>query len=140
MIAYFRHADTNQMESMKNCEDAKLNFCPIETGIELLTGKWKARILWKLYQTPVMRFGELRRSLNGITEKMLAQQLRDLESAGLINRKLYGEVPPRVEYSLSEFGKSIEPIMDKFAEWGVSNKDKITELIESNSSTLRPVA
>ncbi len=117
------------MESVKKiCEDARLDFCPVETGIELLTGKWKGRILWKLYQQPVLRFGELRRLLPGITEKILTHQLRELESASLITRKSYAQVPPRVEYSLSEFGASVCPILDKFAEWGLENIEKISEI------------
>lgn len=107
-----------------------MTFCPVETGIELLSGKWKGRILWKLYQNETMRFGELRRSLENITEKMLAQQLRELESVNLINRKVYSEVPPKVEYSLSEFGRSLAPILDKFASWGVENKETMSAIFE----------
>ena len=117
------------MESVKKiCEDVGSEFCPVETGIELLTGKWKGRILWKLYQRPVLRFGELRRLLPEITEKILTQQLRELESARLVTRRIYAQVPPRVEYSLSEFGASVCPILDKFAEWGLANKEKIMEI------------
>lgn len=106
------------------------NFCPIETGIELLSGKWKARILWKLYNQPTMRFGELRRSLNGITEKMLTQQLRELESINLIVRKIYREVPPKVEYSLSDFGKTLKPIFSALCVWGTENQTAILKLSE----------
>ena len=117
------------MESVKKiCADENLDFCPVETGIEILSGKWKARILWKLHNKPSMRFGELRRSLAGITEKMLVQQLRDLESARLITRKVYTEVPPKVEYSLSEFGETLRPLLDKFAEWGLRQKEQIGEI------------
>lgn len=109
-------------------KNENLHFCPVETSIELLSGKWKGRILWKLYNNPTMRFGELRRALGNITEKMLTQQLRELESVNLINREIYREVPPKVEYSLSDFGKTICPILDKFAEWGVANQAKIFEI------------
>jgi DNA-binding HxlR family transcriptional regulator len=105
-----------------------MSFCPVETGIELLSGKWKGRILWKLYNEKTMRFGELRKSLGNITEKMLTAQLRELESVNLINRKVYTEVPPKVEYSLTEFGKSMCPILDKFAEWGVSNRNMMKKI------------
>jgi DNA-binding HxlR family transcriptional regulator len=105
-----------------------MSFCPVETGIELLSGKWKGRILWKLYNEKTMRFGELRKSLGNITEKMLTAQLRELESVNLINRKVYTEVPPKVEYSLTDFGKSMCPILDKFAEWGVANQEKMLEI------------
>ncbi|MBS1796965.1 MAG: winged helix-turn-helix transcriptional regulator [Acidobacteria bacterium] len=121
------------MESVKKiCEDEKLDFCPVEAGIEILSGKWKARILWKLHNKPAMRFGELRRSLGGITEKMLVQQLRELEGARLIDRKVYAEVPPKVEYSLSEFGETIRPILDTFAEWGLNQKERIGDIIADN--------
>jgi len=106
--------------------------CPVETGIELLSGKWKGRILWKLYNEKTLRFGELRKSLGQITEKMLTAQLRELESVKLVNRKVYPEVPPKVEYSLTEFGKSICPILDKFAEWGMANRDEIHRIVEGN--------
>lgn len=113
----------------KNKKDEDLNFCPVETSLELLSGKWKGRILWKLhhYQN-TMRFGELRRSLGNITEKMLTQQLRELESVNIIERRVYNEVPPKVEYSLTEFGKSMTPILDKFCEWGLANAHKIAEI------------
>lgn len=114
---------------MKNeCTD-ELSFCPVETGIELLSGKWKGRILWKLRNNRVMRFGELRRALGGITEKMLAQQLRELEAVGLVSRTVYGEVPPRVDYRLSEFGESVGPILEVFAEWGVANRDRVATIV-----------
>ena len=112
----------------KYCKEEKVSFCPVETGIELLSGKWKGRILWKLHNEKTMRFGELRKALGNITEKMLTAQLRELESVNLINRKVYTEVPPRVEYSLTEFGISITPILDKFAEWGVNNQVKMSEI------------
>lgn len=101
------------------------HFCPVESGIELLAGKWKGRILWKLYNQPAMRFGELRRALSSITEKMLTQQLRELESLKLVSRKIYTEVPPRVEYSLTDFGATLKPIFDGFAVWGTENKTKV---------------
>lgn len=118
----------------KNCEDEQAGFCPVETSIELLSGKWKGRILWKLYNTPTMRFGELRRSLGTITEKMLSQQLRELETLGFVKRKIYREVPPKVEYSLSDLGRSIGPILDKFAEWGVANLEKVRTQSRSASA------
>lgn len=114
----------------KYCKDEKISFCPVETGIELLSGKWKGRILWKLHVEKRMRFGELRRALGNITEKMLAAQLRELESVNLVNRKVYTEVPPKVEYSLSEFGESLTPILDKFAAWGVENREKMSKIFD----------
>lgn len=121
---YAKRGYTTQMVSMKKKSEGQ-NFCPIETGIELLSGKWKARILWKLYNQPTMRFGELRRSLNGITEKMLTQQLRELESINLITRNVYREVPPKVEYALSDFGKTLTPIFSALCVWGTENQTTI---------------
>lgn len=93
--------------------------------------------MWKLYQHPVLRFGELRRLLPGITEKTLTQQLRELESACLLTRKVYPQVPPRVEYSLSEFSKTIKPILEKFADWGLENKETVAEVTEPNTAFKR---
>lgn len=115
---------------MKKCDDEQIQFCPVETGIQILSGKWKGRILWKLYNEKVMRFGELRRALGKITEKMLAQQLRELEAVGFVVRKVYTEVPPRVEYRLSEFGLSVCPILDRFAEWGVAHHSAIAKIVQ----------
>jgi DNA-binding HxlR family transcriptional regulator len=114
-----------------DCTDPAIRFCPVETGIELLSGKWKARILWKLHNREVMRFGELRRELGRITEKMLAQQLRELENARMIVRTEHREVPPRVDYRLSDFGQTICPILESFAEWGVAQKETIARIVES---------
>lgn len=119
----------------KYCKAKKMTFCPVETGIELLSGKWKGRILWKLYNEKTMRFGELRKALGNITEKMLTAQLRELEKVKLIDRKVYTEVPPKVEYSLTQFGESITPILDKFAEWGIAHKHAMTHIFEDNYST-----
>lgn len=114
----------------KYCNDERNSFCPVETGIELLSGKWKGRILWKLFNEKAMRFGELRNALGNITEKMLTAQLRELESVGLVSRKVYTQVPPKVEYSLTDFGSSMAPILEKFAEWGVENKEKMSEIFD----------
>lgn len=119
----------------KYCKAEKMTFCPVETGIELLSGKWKGRILWKLYNEKTLRFGELRKALGNITEKMLTAQLRELEKVKLIERKVYTEVPPKVEYSLTQFGESITPILDKFAEWGIAYKDVMTNIFEDSYST-----
>lgn len=117
----------------KYCADSGIAFCPVETGIELLSGKWKGRILWKLYNEKVMRFGELRKALGNVTEKMLTAQLRELEKTGLVVRRVYTEVPPRVEYSLSEFGESLAPILDQFADWGVRNAAKMNQIFNEKA-------
>lgn len=106
----------------------QIHVCPVETGLELIGGRWKARILWKLYNG-TLRFGELRRGLPGITEKMLAQQLKELEHDQLIIRTQYPEMPPRVEYSLSEFGRSLTPVLDALKAWGTENQAQIRQVI-----------
>ncbi|MCB0166222.1 MAG: helix-turn-helix transcriptional regulator [Anaerolineae bacterium] len=110
--------------------NGRIHVCPVETSLELLSGKWKPRILWKLHQQGVLRFGEFRRELPDITAKMLTQQLRDLERDGLVNRTVYPEVPPKVEYALSEFGETLKPILDMIAQWGTANHRHIIRLLE----------
>ncbi|AXU29425.1 TPA: winged helix-turn-helix transcriptional regulator [Clostridioides difficile] len=100
---------------MKKCLD---NYsCPIEATLALIGGKYKTLILWHLKDT-ILRFNELRKLIPKATPKMLTQQLRELESDGLIIRVVYPVVPPKVEYSLSDFGKSIIPILDSMCDWG----------------------
>ncbi|MDR3560027.1 MAG: helix-turn-helix domain-containing protein, partial [Negativicutes bacterium] len=82
--------------------------CSMELTLDLIGGKWKALILWYLGEN-TLRFSELRRSLPRITQKMLTQQLRELEESGLVNRVIYTQIPPKVEYSLTESGKSLLP-------------------------------
>jgi len=91
--------------------------CPTETTLKIIGGRWKVLILWQL-QSGTRRFGELRRLVTGITEKMLTQQLRELERDGLVHREIYREVPPRVEYSLTPRGESLRPILVAIHSWG----------------------
>ncbi|MEM7549518.1 MAG: helix-turn-helix domain-containing protein [Bacteroidota bacterium] len=98
--------------------------CPVITTLNVIGGKWKPAILWELQQKDVCRFGALKRSVEGITQKMLTQQLRELEADGIIQRKVYAEVPPRVEYQITEYGKSLRPILDEMAKWGFKHIDK----------------
>lgn len=100
---------------MKTCPSS-FN-CPVEATIELIGGKYKSVILWHLTDG-IKRFGELKKLLPRATEKMLAQQLRDLERDGLIIRTVYPVVPPKVEYSLSDLGKTIIPVLDAMCSWG----------------------
>jgi len=90
---------------------------PVELSLEIIGGKWKMPIIWRL-KDDSKRYGELRRSLPKITHKMLTQQLRELEEAEIITRKVYPEVPPKVEYSLTLLGKSAIPVIDMLREWG----------------------
>jgi DNA-binding HxlR family transcriptional regulator len=89
----------------------------VEATLDLIGGKWKGVVLYHLFDE-TLRFNELRRRLTGITQRMLTKQLRELEEAGLIIRTVYAEVPPKVEYRLSEDGKSLKPIISALEAWG----------------------
>lgn len=95
----------------------ELPACPVEITMGLIGDKWKVLILRDLL-TGTKRFGELKKSLVGITQKVLTNNLRQMEASGLVCRKVYAEVPPRVEYSLSHTGFSLKPILDCMVEWG----------------------
>lgn len=91
--------------------------CTVAIPLDVIGGKWKAVILWHLtFKT--LRFSQLRRRLPGITQKMLTQQLRELERDGVVHREVFAEVPPRVEYSLTDSGRSLQPILQLMCEWG----------------------
>lgn len=92
-------------------EKKELPACPVETTLTLIENKWKVLILRDLLPG-TKRFGELKKSIGSVSQKVLTAQLRDMENSGLVNRKVYPEVPPRVEYSLTELGQSLKPILD----------------------------
>ncbi|GAA1250981.1 helix-turn-helix domain-containing protein [Prauserella halophila] len=92
--------------------------CGIDAAMDVVSGKWKGLVLWELEAHGVRRFAELRRALVGVSEKMLTQHLREMEEDGLIDRAVYAEVPPRVEYSLTEAGKSLNAALLPLGEWG----------------------
>ena len=91
--------------------------CPVEATVDVLGGKWKAVILYYLFSGP-KRFNELRRLLPNVTQRMLTLQLRELELDGIVNREIFKQIPPRVEYSLTEFGVSLGPIIIQMRDWG----------------------
>lgn len=97
--------------------------CPVETTLMLIGNKWKVLIIRDLL-TGTKRFGELKKSIGKVSQKVLTTQLRDMEEDGLISRKIYAEVPPRVEYSLTELGKSLQPILSAMLQWGTEYKEK----------------
>lgn len=99
-------------------------FCPVTATMTVIGGKWKPIILWIL-RDGVRRFGEMKRFIPGITQKMLTQQLRELEQEGIVNRKVYAVVPPKVEYCLTKYGQTLTPILNTMAKWGETHK-KIT--------------
>lgn len=99
----------------------KPELCRVEDALGILVGKWKPLILLHLLNEGTQRFSELKRSLPGITQKMLTNQLRELEEEDIISRKVYAQVPPKVEYSITEYGKSLEPILVAMHEWGTKH-------------------
>lgn len=100
--------------------------CPVETTLTLIGNKWKVLILRDLL-TGTKRFSELKRSLNGVSQKVLTTQLRAMEADGLVHREVFAEVPPRVEYSLTELGRSLKPILDAMVEWGTAYKENLKQ-------------
>lgn len=105
------------MELYKN---VKVYDCPCEFALDKIGGKWKILIIWFLSEKSVLRYGELKRTLPKVTHKMLSQQLKELERDGIIIRTDYNEVPPRVEYTLTEKGYTARPIIDALLDWGKS--------------------
>ena len=100
--------------------------CPVETTLTLIGNKWKVLILRDLL-SGTKRFSELKRSLNGVSQKVLTTQLRAMEADGLMHREVFAEVPPRVEYSLTELGRSLKPILDAMVEWGTAYKENLKQ-------------
>ncbi|MGN7387117.1 winged helix-turn-helix transcriptional regulator [Sporosarcina sp. SAFN-015] len=92
--------------------------CKVEEALEIVVGKWKPIILLHLLHEGTKRFSELKRSMPGITQKMLTKQLRELEEEDIIQRVVYPQVPPKVEYSMTEYGRSLGPILEAMHEWG----------------------
>lgn len=112
---------TKKMEIIeKNKFDDK---CPVETALDVLAGKWKILILWYL-RRETLRFSELQRLLPRVTQKMLIQKLRELENDGIVKREVYPVVPPKVEYSLTEYGQTLKPILKQMYLWGEIHKEK----------------
>ena len=104
--------------------------CDIELTLEVIGGKWKALLLWELHLKSVIRFNEFRRLIPEITQKMLSQQLKDLESNQIVQKKIYAQIPPMVEYRLTELGEELIPILDSMDKWG-KNYVKIYENINN---------
>lgn len=102
----------------------KLPACPVETTLTLISDKWKVLILRDLLPG-TKRFGELKKSIGHVSQKVLTAQLRQMEQSGLVNRKVYAEVPPKVEYSLTDVGYSLKPILDAMWTWGEEYQKKM---------------
>src|SRR5690348_5473551 len=96
----------------------------VQTTLKVLGGKWKPPILY-LLSSGTLRFGQLKKNITGITQKMLAQELKEMETDGLVLRKVYPVVPPKVEYSLTAYGKTLEPILKSMSAWGQKHKSRV---------------
>ncbi|MCI0768104.1 winged helix-turn-helix transcriptional regulator [Bacillus sp. TL12] len=101
--------------------------CPVETTLDVIGGKWKGILLYHLIDDK-KRFNEFRKLYPRLTQRMLTLQLRELERDGIIHREVYKEVPPKVEYSLTEFGRSLEPIILLMKDWGEKHKDRVNKI------------
>jgi DNA-binding HxlR family transcriptional regulator len=97
--------------------------CPAEATLQVIGGRWKTLILWHLFQGS-KRFSELLRAVDGVTQKMLTQQLREMEKDGVVHREVYPEVPPRVEYSVTALGASLRPVVSAMCKWGEARMKK----------------
>ena len=106
--------------------------CPAERAIYFLGGKWKIRILFYLFNNKIVRFNKLKKELKTITQQMLSKQLKELEIDGIINREVHQVVPPKVEYSLTEFGLSVIPILKSFSDWNKKNTKTISQKLNKN--------
>lgn len=115
----------------------ELPACPVETTLILIGNKWKVLILRDL-SNGTKRFGELKKSVTGISQKVLTANLRQMEESGLLNRKVYAEVPPKVEYSLTELGLSLEPVINAMAHWGTEYKANISQILHVLPETTKP--
>jgi DNA-binding HxlR family transcriptional regulator len=104
--------------------------CPVEATLDVIGGKWKPLILWYLSES-TLRFSELKKKIPGITEKMLTQHLRELEADGIVARKVFATVPPRVEYSLTEYGASLKRALKAICDWGLVHIERTNAKIAS---------
>ena len=104
-------------ENKRLVQGEKVYNTPMEVTLEVIGGKWKALLVYRLLNG-ALRFSELKRQVPGITEKMLTQQLRELERDAVLNRRVFAEVPPRVEYCVSEHGRSLQPVLAAMCQWG----------------------
>ena len=113
----------------------ELPVCPVETTLSLISNRWKVLILRDLF-TGTKRFGELKKSLAGISQKVLTANLKDMEADGLLSRKAYPEVPPRVEYTLTETGASLKPLIGAMFDWGMDYNSPSNALVDALGKAL----
>ncbi|MGF9698648.1 MULTISPECIES: winged helix-turn-helix transcriptional regulator [Paenibacillus] len=120
-------------------------YCKFGTALDILTGKWKSLILLRLLNNGTMRFSELQKAIPDISKKMLAQQLKELEYHDIVHREVYAEIPPKVEYSITEYGQLMKPVLQTMSDWGVGHMQHMQKLYgeedeaEANPSSLRKI-
>ncbi|MCC3868025.1 winged helix-turn-helix transcriptional regulator [Terrisporobacter mayombei] len=116
----------NSKKVYKSC----LDNCPLAYALNIIDGKWRLPIIWALNKNKIMRYNELKRDIDGITNMMLTQTSKELESYGIIDRKQYMEIPPRVEYSLTESGQDLIVALKELANWGknMQSNDKLSDM------------
>jgi DNA-binding HxlR family transcriptional regulator len=113
--------------------------CPVEATLSVIGGKWKVVILFHLAHSGTHRFAELRRKILGVSERMLTQQLRELENDGVVRREVYPEVPPKVEYSLTAYGETLRPICNLMCGWGKKHMKRIETRAEKEQKNVTQV-
>jgi DNA-binding HxlR family transcriptional regulator len=112
--------------------------CPVSLTSRVMSGKWKARIVWALMRTATLRFSQVRAACSPISDRILSKELKDLEALGLISRKEYPVVPPKTEYTLTALGRTLEPVMAAMADWGTRHRAKIVDAVENGRREDRP--
>jgi DNA-binding HxlR family transcriptional regulator len=115
--------------------DTRIYHCPVEVTLDLVGGKWKPLILWHLKENDALRHSELRRLIPGISQKVLTQQLRQLERDELVQRTQYPDVPPRVDYSMTPYGHSLHDLLDVICGWGAEHARRTSLTIQKPNST-----
>ena len=116
------------MKNIKSLNKKELPLCPVETTLTMISDKWKVVIIRDLL-TGTKRFGELKKSIGSVSQKVLTSQLRQMEESGLLTRKVYAVVPPKVEYTLTETGYSLKPVLDAMRDWGEEYKAKQSRIL-----------
>lgn len=117
-------------------------YCKFGTALDILTGKWKSLILLRLLSNSTMRFSELQKAIPDISKKMLTQQLKELEYHDIVHREVYAQIPPKVEYSITEYGQLMKPVLQTMSDWGaghVQHMEKLHGEAGSNPSELRKI-
>lgn len=133
ILLFYIEVEVKQMSRMQD----KMFNCEKELTLYVIGGKWKMLILWHLGKEGTKRFGELKALMPGITQRMLVNQLRELEEDLIVERKVYPVVPPKVEYSLTEQGKSLMPILDSMYEWGKNYMENVMDTPANKSASIK---